>query len=142
MGKIYKFGFETNIRWIYIDHRDSFSRNNVSAIMGAFHQLRMENLNFFKPNKKTITLKTGWLAKTFPRYKKLVEFSRKRKLFDGYVKRRFGRYNKILSEKFPILNTEELATIYHFPLGVVAAPKLKKLEAKKAGPPGELPIET
>jgi len=140
-NKISKFGFETDIRWIYIDRRDSFSRNNVSAVMGAFHQLRMENLNFFKPNKKTMTLKTGWLAKIFPRYKKLVEFSRKRKLFDGYIKRRFGRHNKILSEKFPILNTEELATIYHFPLGVVSAPKLKKLEAKKAGPPKELPIE-
>jgi len=140
-NKISKFGFETDIRWIYLDRRDSFSRNNVSTIMGAFHQLRTENLNSFRPNKKTMTLKTGWLPKIFPRYKKFIELSRKKRLFEGYIKRRFGRYNKTRPEKFPILNTEELATIYHFPSAVVAAPKLKKLEAKKGGPPPELPIE-
>ncbi len=140
-NKISKFGFETNIRWIFIDRRDSFSRNNVSAILGAFHQLRAENLNSLRPDKKTMTLKTGWMAKILPKYKKMIEFSRKRKLFDGYIKRRFGKHNKVRDEKFSILNTEELATIYHFPAAVVAAPKLDRLGAKKGGPPADLPIE-
>ncbi len=140
-NKISKFGFETCIRWVYIDRKDSFTASNVSAVMGVFHQLRLENLNYFKPLKKTITLKTGWLTKFFPKYKQLVEFSRKRKIFDGYLMRRFGRYNKIRPEKFPILNIEELATIYHFPTALVEAPHLRKLEAKKAGPPAGLPVE-
>lgn len=88
-----------------------------------------------------MTLKTGWMPKIFPRYKKLIELSRKKKLFEGYIHRRFGKHNKIIDEKFSILSTEELATLYHFPSSVVAAPKLQKLEAKKAGPPAELPIE-
>lgn len=140
-NKISKFGFETITRFIYIDRRDSFTQANVSAVLGAFHQFRLENLNAFRPNKKTMTLKTGWLAKLFPFYKRLNEFSRKRRIFDAYVRRRFGRYNKTRPEKFPVLNTEELATIYHFPTAMVEAPRLEKLEAKKGGPPPTLPVE-
>ena len=140
-NKISKFGFETIIRFVYIDKRDSFTMANVSAVMGAFSQFRTQNLNAFKPNKKTMTLKSGWLAKFFPKYKQLFEFSRKRRLFDNYRTRRFGKYNKTRQDKFSILNTEELATIYHFPAIMVEAPRLRKLEAKKAGPPSGLPIE-
>lgn len=140
-NKISKFGYETVIRFIYIDKRDSFTSANVSAVLGAFHQYRLENMNLFRPYKKTITLKSGWIAKFFPKYKKTVEFSRKRKLFDGYVSRRFGVHNHTRPEKFSILNVEELATIYHVPTMMVEAPRLQKLEAKKAGPPAELPIE-
>ncbi|NCO15228.1 hypothetical protein GW816_00370 [Candidatus Wolfebacteria bacterium] len=140
-NKISKFGFETNIRFVYIDKRDNFTPVNVSAVIGAFQQFSTSDLNSFKPDRRTITLKNGWLPKFFPKYKRLVEFSRKRRIFDGYVSRRFGKYNKRRPEKFPILNIEELATIYHFPTMMVEAPRLRKLEAKKAGPPAELPIE-
>ncbi len=140
-SKISKFGFEATVRFLYIDRADSFTSANISAVMGAFHQFGIQSLNTFRPDKKTITQKTSWLAKFFPRYKQMFEFSRKRKLFDGYVSRRFGRYNKIRPEDFPILNTEELATIYHFPAAMVEAPRLRKLEAKKGGPPAGLPIE-
>jgi len=141
-NKISKFGFETDVRWIYLDRRDSFSRDNVSTIMGTFTQeLRIENLNSFRPNKKTMTLKTGWLCKLFPWYKKFIELSRKKRLFQSYIHRKFGTHNKVRDEKFPILNAEELATIYHFPSAVVSAPKLRRLEAKKGGPPAELPVE-
>jgi hypothetical protein len=140
-NKISKFGFESIVRFLYIDRADSFSPANISAVMGAFHQFRIQSLNSFKPDGKTITQKTSWLAKFFPRYKQMFEFSRKRELFDAYISRRFGRYNKTRQEKFPILNTEELATVYHFPIMGVEAPRLRKLESKKGGPPAELPIE-
>ncbi len=140
-NKIAKFGFETVIRFVYIDRKDSFTSANVSAIIGAFHQLSTQNLNIFKPDKRTMTLKTGWLAYYFPIYKKLVEFSRKIKVFKSYKARRFGSYNKTRGEVFPVFNTEELATIYHFPAIMVEAPRLKRLETKKGGPPAGLPIE-
>ena len=38
-----------------------------------------------------------------------------------------------------ILNTEELATLYHFPMRDVKAPLIKKTDAKKAEPPSRLP---
>ena len=43
----------------------------------------------------------------------------------------------------PILSTEELATIFHFPIRItgMVSPTLEKIESKKAGPPPNLPIE-
>ena len=43
----------------------------------------------------------------------------------------------------PILSTEEMATLYHFPLRVsgMVAPTMSKIESKKAGPPANLPVE-
>ena len=39
-----------------------------------------------------------------------------------------------------ILNVEELATIFHFPMATVKAPLLKKTEAKRGEAPFSLPV--
>ena len=39
-----------------------------------------------------------------------------------------------------IMNTEELATIFHFPLVSVGAPMLRRVETRKGEPPAHLPI--
>jgi len=43
----------------------------------------------------------------------------------------------------PILSTEEMATLFHFPLRVsgMISPAMGKVESKKAGPPPNLPVE-
>lgn len=42
----------------------------------------------------------------------------------------------------PILSTEEMATLWHFPLRVsgMVTPTMGKIESKKVGPPANLPI--
>ena len=42
----------------------------------------------------------------------------------------------------PIMSTEELATLYHFPIRVsgMVSPTMGSVESKKAGPPANLPI--
>ena len=42
-----------------------------------------------------------------------------------------------------IFSTEELATLFHFPLRVsgMVGPTMEKVESKKAGPPPNLPVE-
>jgi hypothetical protein len=137
-NKISKFGFEAVIRFVYIDRRDSFSPLNPIAVIGSFQQFGISHLNAFKPK---VAAKGGWLAHFFPKYKELAEFSLKKEIFQKYRERRFGNYNKTRAEKFSVLNTEELATVYHFPAIMVKAPRLRKVEAKKAGPPAGLPIE-
>lgn len=139
-NKISKFGFETVIRFVYLDRQDSFSPLNIAAIMGSFQQFGLAHLNSFKPDA-TITAKSGWLAHFFSKYKESIEFSKKRRIFDSYRLRRFGKYNKTRLEKFSILTAEELATIYHFPAIMVKAPRLRKVEAKKGEPPAGLPVE-
>ena len=39
------------------------------------------------------------------------------------------------------LSSEELATLYHFPVITVKAPLLKRTEAKKGAPPVSLPLD-
>ncbi|MDZ4229552.1 MAG: hypothetical protein U1C53_00250, partial [Candidatus Veblenbacteria bacterium] len=51
-----------------------------------------------------------------------------------------GRSNRRGHGEGFILNTEELATLYHFPVVTVKAPLVKKTEAKKAEPPFGLPV--
>jgi hypothetical protein len=43
-------------------------------------------------------------------------------------------------EKYFVLNSEELATIFHFPGQVAAAPTLYRVPSKKGQAPSNLPI--
>ncbi len=124
--KASKHGFETNIRFIYIDRKDSFSGMNVFATTSSFLQYTDLSLNGFRPNKTTMTKTKGIL-------KKRRLFMRKRFLHRNYLRLNW-------SEKVGILNTEELATIFHFPTTFVEAPLITRVETKKGGPPVDLPI--
>ena len=65
---------------------------------------------------------------------------RKRKLFRHYQKR-LGPFFPRSGGTF-ILNTEELATLYHFPSRMAApAPGVPRVEAKKGEAPSGLPME-
>lgn len=144
-NKIAKLGFETNFRFIYIDRRDSFTTANATAVMGSIRQFNTQNLNVFRPDKTTLTLVTGWRATFLPLYQKLLLFSKKKKLFSDYKLRRLnskmvGKYRP-RGAKITTFNTEELATLYHFPTMLVGTPSLRRVEAKKGGPPVGLPTE-
>jgi hypothetical protein len=54
-------------------------------------------------------------------------------MFDAYKARMFP-------EKTSILCTEELATVYHFPIASVGAPMLRRVETRKGEPPSNLPM--
>lgn len=123
--KIAKIGFETSIRFVYVDRRDSFTRANVSAVNGAFRQFNTQNLNSFRPDSRTFPLVRQPL-------KGRRERARKKMLFFKYRAR-------MMSSKVSILNIEELATIYHPPIMAVGAPMLRRLESRKGEPPPALP---
>lgn len=126
-NKISKLGFEFVWRFVYIDKREAFTRSNTMAVMGAIRQFGTMHLNLFKPNLKSMTWARGIFKKfTFKR--------RQRFLYDNYRIRHFPK-------KFSVLNTEELATIYHFPLTGVKAPLLARIESKRGSPPPDLPVE-
>ena len=59
-------------------------------------------------------------------------------MFDAYVNR--SAFYKPHKRKTFILNTEELATVYHFPGSVVRTPALGRIESKKGEPSAGLPI--
>ncbi|MDD4761735.1 MAG: hypothetical protein PHZ25_01795, partial [Candidatus Pacebacteria bacterium] len=140
-NKISKLSFETTIRVVYIDRQDSFTPLNVAAVMGYFHQFYTQNLNAFKPMKKVITAYGGLPGKIFPKFKKYKVGIKKREVYRKYRERVFAKNNMITYEKRPILSTEELATLFHFPIINVEAPSLRRLPSKKGEPPVGLPIK-
>lgn len=141
-NKIAKIGFETNIRFIYIDKKDSFTPMNVAATMATFNQFNTLDMNGFMPKLRTFTLTPagfsplkGFIATNVKWIKRRIIWWRKRQLWDNYMKMRWS------SGKKPILNIEELATLFHFPTRAVKAPGIRAAGARKGEPPAGLPTE-
>ncbi|NOQ68050.1 hypothetical protein GQ568_01250 [Patescibacteria group bacterium] len=120
-------GFETDIRWIYLSKRDVFDKTKGNAItFSYFSQFCSQDLNSFAPDGKTKTSAYYFLTE----YRKAL---RKRKILRRYKRREFD-------QKSYVLNTEELATLFHFPTIEVKAPVAPRVEAKRGKPPTGLPI--
>jgi len=111
--KANKPGFEVNIRFLTSAENEEQSEQLLSAISGSFDQFSSPTLNSFnfKETKKK-------------RLKKLI-YSFSFRLFDEREKM--------------ILNSEEIASIFHFPLPTLETPRIKWLKAKPASPPANLP---
>src|SRR3989344_5539427 len=125
-NKMAKLAFKACIRFAYIARSDIFSRANMAAINGAFKQFNTVNMNAFKSNGKAGT-------SADPPFKKRKEFLKKQKFIERYANRKWPK-------KDFILNIEELATIYHYPILTVLTPTMRRVESKKAEPPVSLPI--
>ncbi len=136
--KMAKIGFETGIRAAYIAKKDVFHRYHFSAIMGTLKQLATANLNSFKVNKTTITYDKGVLASLFPSDK---GFFAEKRVFEKKLKFFEKMKVRFFTDKNFILNTEELATVFHLPGVEVKAPLFPRVEAKKGQPPSGLPLE-
>lgn len=125
-----KNGFECKIRLIYISPLDKYEVPRViHPVFGSIKQFNTLDLNSFKPDPKTKTQ----IIYFFINYRKNL---RRRRLMEAY-KARSG----IMGHDYFILNTEELASIWHFPSKYIIAPLLKRTESKKSGAPSSLPIE-
>jgi len=128
-NKLSKIVFETKFRMIYWGKRNVFHKGRgVNAVIGAIKQFNTGDLNGFKPDKKTKTKVDYWLVK------KRVAW-RQRKIARNYRYRSNWR-----GAKSYMLNIEELATLFHFPVLTVKAPLVQKTVLKKAEPPTGLPV--
>lgn len=129
--KISKIGFQTKFRMIYLAKKEVFHKGRgVSAIMGAIKQFNTLDLNGFRPYKQVTTKVNYFFVKKRTAW-------RQRKIMRRYKKRGF------MAGATPyILNIEELASIFHFPVMEVRAPLVRKTESKRSEPPIGLPIKT
>lgn len=126
--KISKIAFEGAIRWIYIDRVGVLNTEKTRGITAWAKQFVDENLNGLKPHLPSYTP-----VNRYP-YKKRKRYIKKIMIYENAVRRRFPR-------AVSIFNTEELATLYHFPTAWVKAPMMGRVEAKKGTPPSQLPVE-
>ena len=135
-NKMAKLAFKAGYRFLYIARKELFRRYRVPTVIGMFKQLYSNNLNTFKPNGDVGTSADGWFPWLFPSHRGFFadqqELKRKWHIYQAYKKRAFVR-------KVVVLNTEELATLFHLPGIGVKAPAFPRVEAKKGQPPVGLP---
>lgn len=123
-----KLGFDVGIRAMYLARKDIFNMVNAISLIGLMKQYNALNLNGFKPAR----------ASSVDYFKNLREPKMKIKMLDAFRQR---SYFYMPYDRGPfVLNSEELATIFHFPGRVAETPTLGRIEAKKGEPPTNLPI--
>ena len=130
--KASKMGFLTKFRLVYVGKKEVFHKpRGFASVFGAIRQFSTQNLNFFMPDMSTLT---DW-----DYFFKQREINNRRNyLMSKYVNRK--NWSGSNGYGF-ILNTEELASLYHFPMSTVKTPLLKRTMGKKTEPPIGLPVQ-
>lgn len=111
-GKSSKIGFHVNIRLVASAATKERAQMILGQLENAFTQYENGNINCFK------------IAK---RMNKDIAYN--------YIFRNFQEDESV------ILNTEEIASIFHLPISVTEAPKIKWLKSNAAAPPLNIPEE-
>jgi hypothetical protein len=138
--KISKPAFVCTVRFIYLGKREIWFKPNFRLAFSYFNSYTTLNLNALFPLGKTLTKihKSWFLPLNLIRPRR--HYLRCRKIFKNYIKR-FPPFFPRKGGTF-VLNTEELASLFHFPGEAAApAPGVPRIEAKKRGRPSELPVE-
>ena len=131
-NKLSRHAFRVKFRMIYLAEKKVFSKGRgVAAVIGAIQQFNTADANGFKPGKRTKTAVDYFRVGPRTAY-------RQNFLLSQYI-RRGNYYGEEVSNMF--LNTEELASIWHFPVMTVKATLVEKIESKKAAPPSRLPYQ-
>lgn len=129
---ISKLGFDCGIRGIYIAKRDVFRGACVKGLLGLFRPFSTNNLNGFKPGHTT-SFDFPWQD-----WNDIRVTWHKEHMFHAYKQR---SYFYLPHKRVPItLNSEELATIFHFPGGVSTTPTFARIESRKGEAPANIPL--
>ena len=159
-AKTGKLGFETGIRVMYLAKKEIYPvgnrTNNSRNIRLIFRQYAAPDVNEFNRINSTqgdafggvftISAKTIMLLAD-----RMLHEYRERAFF--HLPLRHHLFNKhtipwpfnilfypvYFHHQTYILNTEELATIWHFPGQILKVPTLERIESKEASPPTNLP---
>ena len=142
-----KTAFDCMVRGIYLTESSVFRPSNIGGLLGTFRQYSSNALNNFKPSFTTDTSDNfkDW-ARFFTFIKKYGDrktTEKKKEIFHAYKLRSFFEwpYKSLGGMKSFVLTTEELATIFHFPSGMVSQiPTLKRVASKKSEAPSNLPL--
>ncbi len=133
--KLGRPGFSTKIRILHMGTAEKFNSDHKKLVLSPFRIFSSANFNGFRPAfgpKKDYRISKNLEAAYIDWWVK----RRKKVLFDGYKSRSNWK-----GEKNYILNTEELATLFHFPVSVTPISQpVESLDAKKIAPPANLPI--
>ena len=132
-AKLSKQVFKVKFRMIYLGKKEVFAKGRgVTGITGALQQFNTSDANALKP---------GSYSKTAADYffvdKRVAK--KQNRILRWYANRSswYGESNN--ADKLMLLNPEELASLWHFPVMTIKASKVDKIESKRSAPPTRLP---
>ena len=154
-AKVSKIGFDTGVRVMYIAKKEMYNMSNRRNLRLIFRQYTAPDINglnrhnstqgdaysgIFTASTETVMLLANRMLNEF-RERSFFHLPLRHHLFnkhnvpwpfDGMIKAYFH------PETF-VLNTEELATLWHFPGQILKVPTLERIESKESSPPPNLP---
>lgn len=131
-----KLPFDVGLRFIYVAKKEAFNTPfGIGGVIGNMKQFNTEHLNGFKPNGDV------WHPRLGDPWKDFKDIRRNRFSHEAIAmyKRRSFFYAPYKGTPM-VLNTEELATLYHFPGSVAATPTLERIPSKRGDAPSNLPV--
>ena len=158
VNKTSKLGFDTGIRICYVAKKEAFNINNRRAIRLIWRQYENPQLNRFKRiNSTQGDAFSGSFFQSFFNISEEKVRVLSGRMLEEYRERAFFHLPLRHSIHFPwpispfifpnffhhhtfVLNTEEIATIFHFPGQILKVPTLERIESKEAAPPSNLPV--
>jgi hypothetical protein len=130
---ITKHPFDVGIRALYIAKKDFFDGANIGSIIASFKHFSSPHLNGFRPGGPWGGLENPWND-----YKDIRKHRKMSMALMAYKRRSY--FYAPFESKPLVMNSEELATVYHFPGGVAGTPTLERIPSKKSEAPSNLPI--
>lgn len=129
--KVNKLGFDVSIRGLYVSRKEVMNKPKaVNGFVGYIKQFNTQDLNSLKPDMKVTATSAAYF---FPK-QRIID--KKNKIMQAYKWR-----SDILGRKPWVMNVEELATLWHFPIdAVVKAPLVQRASARRVEPPMSLPF--
>lgn len=131
-----KWPFDTCIRGCYISSKEAFNPISITGLIGTFRQ--------YSSNDDVNGFKLGWFTDfdyPWQDFRRIRRTQDEKEMLEAFKLRSFFQPPFKNFHQTPIiLNTEELATIYHFPGSVAATPSFERIPSKRAQAPANLPI--
>jgi hypothetical protein len=134
-----KISYETKIRVFYLSPKDRFNKGlHVPEIIGAYRNFDEPHLNGLKPD-----VNKTWTDASYKYFESLEKplrdrqkLTKKRKFLIAFKDR---DHYKGTGKAY--MNTEELATLFHFPQSPNArVSQIEKVSTVKSAPPSNLPV--
>ncbi len=156
--KMLKVGFDTGIRVCYVAKSELFNMTNRRALRLIFRQYstpfvnELWRINSTQADAFGSNIVAGFFPLSSKKIKRLanrmLEEYREREFFHPPMRHKIHLPWPISPVLFPnffhhhinVLNTEEIATLWHFPGQILKVPSLERIESKEAAPPTNLPI--
>jgi hypothetical protein len=125
-----KMPYKFKIRMVYLAEKDQMNKAKVfGGFVGFIKQFTAVDLNSLKPDMDRTATSTAYFFRDSHLNHK------KNRLFHNYIAR-----DSHAGRPPGLMNVEELATLWHFPIeSVVKAPLIQKTAGRKAEPPMTLP---